>query len=89
MKKRHIIILENLVVNARRTFNNDGYIPTMNNSSIDNIIGFPANINKILRRKEKKNIFISILAIIESNKTILIFVKTPKFLLIKDILYNL
>ena len=35
-KKRHIIILENLVVNARRTFNNDGYIPTMNNSSIDN-----------------------------------------------------
>ena len=82
VKNRQIIILENLVVNARRIFIKEGYMPTMNNSSMDNIIGLPNIINKTLSTKEKINIFISRFVIKESNITIFILVKTPKFLFI-------
>ena len=52
VKKRQIIIFQNLVVKALRIFSNEGYIPTMNKSSIDRIIGLPKNINKILRKRK-------------------------------------
>jgi hypothetical protein len=52
---------------------------------MDNIIGLPNIINKTLSTKEKINIFISRFVIKESNITIFILVKTPKFLFIKSI----
>jgi hypothetical protein len=55
---------------------------------MDNIIGLPENIKRTLSKKEKKNIFISRLAINESIKTIFILVKIPKLLFINSIVSN-
>ena len=74
MKNKHINRLENLTINALKIFNNEGYIPTMNKSSIDNIIGFPNIKKRRLRIKEKKNIFTSMFARSESYKNNQIFI---------------